>query len=141
MVLTSLVSLTGCQQTKPEQSAALTAEDIAAIGQTSASIQAYQAKDIARYMSHYTADAVFSEYDRYNARANDKPEFEEGTVATYKAVDRVVRGRNGIVYVSERNILDFQIKDGKRLSTDSARASNVLANGFWKFVQSHWSGR
>ena len=150
VALTLLVSLIGCQQTKPEQPTALSAEDTAAIGQTIDScIQAYLARDLDRHMSYYATNALFSEYDKYYSGASEirekhvKPEFEEGTVSIYKSADRVVRGRNGIAYVSERNIIESQSKDGKRFSTDSARASYVLekqVDGSWKFVQLHWSG-
>jgi len=148
--LALLVSLAGCRQPQPEAPAALTAEDVAAVSKAiDSAIEAYAAKDLERLMSVYAADAVESEYDRYYPGVDEirekhmKPEFADFTVSTYKAADRLVRGRNGLAYVSDRDIFESQDKDGNTYSTDSARASFVFEkqpDGAWKCVLSHWSG-
>ena len=150
VALALLVSFTGCQQPQPAQPAALTAEDVAAIGKTiDTAIESYAAKDIDRHMSFAAADAVSLEYDkRYQGAAeirekHIKPEMAEMTVITYKAADRVVRGHGGLAYVAERNSIEFKDKDGKTFSTDSAWASYVLEkqpDGAWKCKLAHWSG-
>jgi len=148
--LALLVSLAGCQQPKPEAPAALTAEDVAAVGKAiDSAIEAFAAEDLERIMSFYAADAVVLEYDRAFRGAEEirekhmKPEFAEYTISTFKAADRVVRGRDGLAYVTERDIIEFQDKAGNTFSTDSAQASFVLEkqpDGAWKCVQEHWSG-
>lgn len=148
--LTLVALLTGCGRDRPSQPTALTAEDVAAIGQTIDScLEAYKAKDIDRHMACYATDAVFTEYGKYNSGASEirekhiRPEFEEATFSKYESADRLVRGRNGIAYVAERNIIEFQTKDGKKFSMDRARTSYVLekhADGSWKIVQLHFSG-
>ena len=148
--LALLVSLAGCRRPQPEAPAALTAEDVAAISKAiDSAIEAYAAKDLERLMSVFAADAVESEYDRYYRGVDEirerhmKPEFANSAVSTYKAADRAIRGLNGLAYVSERDIIELQDKDGNTYSTDSARASFVFEkqpDGAWKCVLSQWSG-
>jgi ketosteroid isomerase-like protein len=148
--LALLVSSTGCQRPRPEQPAALTAEDVSAVGRTiDAAIDAYVAKDIDRHMSFAAADAVSLEYDNHYQGAAEyrekhvKPEMADYTDVTYKAADRVVRGHSGLAYVTERNIIAFKDKEGKTYSTNSAWASYVLEkqpDGAWKCKLVHWSG-
>jgi hypothetical protein len=62
-VFASLASFTGCQQSKSEQPAALTAEETAAVGRTiDAAIETYAAKDIDRHMAFAADDAISLEY-------------------------------------------------------------------------------
>jgi ketosteroid isomerase-like protein len=147
--LTLLVLATSCQQSTP-QAAALTSEDIAAVGKTiDAAIEAYVAKDLDRHMQFAAADAIGMEYDERFQGIDEirekhiKPEFAEMKGVTYKAADRIVRGHSGLAYVSERNIIEFQDKEGKTFSTSDAWASYVMEkqqDGLWKCKQSHWSG-
>jgi ketosteroid isomerase-like protein len=149
-VIALLVLCAACQQPKPEQPAALTADDVAAVGKTiDTAIETYVAKDIDRHMSFAADDAVSIEYDKRFQGAAEirekhiKPEMADMTDVTYKAADRVVRGHSGLAYVVERNVIQFKDKDGKMYSTDSAWASYVLEkqpDGAWKCKLAHWSG-
>jgi ketosteroid isomerase-like protein len=76
-------------------------------------LEAFAAEDLERVMSVYADDAVLLEYSRADRGAEEirekhmKPEFAEYTIPTFKAADRVVRGRNGLAYVVERDIIEL----------------------------------
>ena len=148
--LVLLVPLMSCQRSQPQPATTLTDEEVAAIGKTiDDALEAYAAKDLNRHMQYAAADVIFMEYDKRSQGVDElrekhvKPELAEFTVTTYKAADRVVRGRGGLAYVSERNILEMKDKAGNTFNTDSACASYVFEkqpDGTWKLKQGHWSG-
>jgi ketosteroid isomerase-like protein len=150
-VLALLVMASGCQQPKSETPSALTAEDVEAVGKTiDSAIETFVAKDIDRHMAVFDANLVNMEYDRCFRGLEEyrekhvKPEMVEiNSIIKYEPADRVVRGHDGLAYVYERNIIEYQTEDGKTFSTDSAWASHVLEkqpDGVWKIVQNHFSG-
>lgn len=148
--LALLVSMAGCRQRQPEAPAALTVQDVAAVSKAiDSALEAFTAKDLERLMSFYGADSVVSEYNRSDRGVDEirdkhmRPELADYTISTYQGEDRVIRGHNGLAYVSERNVIEIQDKDGNTYATDSARASYVVEkqpDGLWKCVLEHWSG-
>ncbi|MCU0246936.1 MAG: nuclear transport factor 2 family protein [Bryobacter sp.] len=151
--LALLVSLVGCQQPKPEAPAALLPDDVAAIGKAiDGTLAAFVAKDIDKTMTFYAEDAVMVEYAQRNQGAKSiredhiLKEFadrDDSVPMRYEAADRIVRGKGGFAYVTERNIVEAKSKDGKLWKTDTAMASYVMekqSDGAWKCVQMHWSG-
>ena len=148
-VVLIIVGMLSCQQ-KAQGPAELSQADSAAVNQVLDSmINAYTNGNADLASSSMAENAVNMEYDRIYRGAEQirsdhlKKEIELYSVTIYDVDGRVIRGRDGIAYTYERNIIEFKAKEGKTFYADSCWASSVLekqADGAWKIVQLHFSG-
>lgn len=144
-----IVGMMNCQQ-KAKGPAELSQADSTAVNQILDSmINDFKNGNADLASSYMTENAVNMEYDKIYRGAEEirsdhfKKESELYSFTIYNVDSRVIRGRNGIAYTHERNIIEMKDKAGKTFFADSCWASSVLekqVEGTWKIVQHHFSG-